>query len=284
MAESRGSLSVCLDTVTRPEEALSSSKATSCLVGVKIRCACGPARCCAYRAVTLAIPWEFTHKTRKIAVGSVNGSQDDFTSSSVITSASFVVATVLGLAAPVSAQSSVAESPKQISVHDCAMTRAAAGVETSGRYVEASSEADAIEKLDALDCPKQQAATYGVSLGGRVNYGPCTLHPSYIHLRKSGNHQVAGAKPYTKCTRRVTSIQHATDTRYKWYAWWEKAGGTDRGGNRGEVSYMQRSITKTCKGDTMTTFMGTTVGTIVDRGHTYYARVYTSVSHLKCTM
>lgn len=194
------------------------------------------------------------------------------------------LAATVCFAAPVSAQVPTPESPKQISVHDCAMARAAAGAQTSQRYVEASSEAEAIKKLDALDCASMSTIAYGTSLGGRVNYGPCTLYPSYIHLRTSENRKTAGAKPYTKCTRAVTSIQHATDTRYKWYAWWEKAGHTDRGGNRGEKSYTQTRISKTCKGDTMTTFMGTTVGTIVDRGHTYYARVYTPVSHLKCTM
>lgn len=115
-----------------------------------------------------------------------------------------------------------------------------------------------------------------------VRYGPCTLYPSNVYLRKSSGYAAVGFKPATKCTVPVTSIHHDSDIRYKWYLWWRKAGATHSGGNRGAASYTQRNVEYYCTGTTKTTFSGTTLGTIVYGGRTYYARVYMPVASLNC--
>lgn len=46
------------------------------------------------------------------------------------------------------------------------------------------------------------------------DYFNCTLFPSQVHLRKSGNFSVAGAKPYTECVAGTPSSISQTSTLY----------------------------------------------------------------------
>lgn len=143
-------------------------------------------------------------------------------------------------------------------------------------YIEAESEADAAAKFAALDAG-------GVSaLAASVTFGPCTLYPSVMYLRASSNYGAVGTKPYTRCEVPVTSIRHSTDMRYKSFIWWRKAGTTKTGGNSGVASYTQRNVEYYCVSRESTAWTGTTAGTIVYRGKTYYARVYQPVKTLAC--
>lgn len=54
-------------------------------------------------------------------------------------------------------------------------------------------------------------------------------------------------------------------------------------GGRNIAKLEQKNVVKTRKGTTNTTFIGSTLGTIV-WNKTYYARSYTKVAQLKCTM
>lgn len=141
----------------------------------------------------------------------------------------------------------------------------------------ADSPAEAEQVLDALETGD---SSMGVSAAS-VQYGPCVLYPSVIYLRKSTDYTAVGFKPYTTCSVPVTSIHHDSDLRYKWYLWWRKAG-TWSGGNRYVASYTQKNIAYTCKGTNSTTWGGTTLGTIVYGGKTYYARVYPPQNKLAC--
>lgn len=144
-------------------------------------------------------------------------------------------------------------------------------------YVQASSPKEAIKVLDALQSPSTASAS-AKAAAGSVKYGPCTLNPTVIYLRSSGG---LGAKPYTDCEVPVTSIHQQTDLRYEWWLWWSLAD-SYTGGNQGEKRYQQRNVQWQCDGDDDTTWAGTTVGTIVYGGETYYARVYQSVVDKPC--
>ncbi|WP_158013357.1 hypothetical protein, partial [Carbonactinospora thermoautotrophica] len=144
-------------------------------------------------------------------------------------------------------------------------------------YVLADSPAEAgaiLAELEDADPPTSMTAA-------SVQYGPCVLYPTTVYLRTSSNKKAVGFKPYTKCSVPVTSIHHESDLRYKWYLWWRKAG-TWKGGNWNASSYTQRNIEYFCKGSSSTTWAGTTLGTIVYRGRTYYARVYPTQKKLAC--
>lgn len=133
-------------------------------------------------------------------------------------------------------------------------------------------EADAFIGLasDGIEVPSNMSS---------AKYGPCWLRPHGVHTRKSGNWGTVGAKPETECEVPVSVIRHETTLRYSWYIWWLQAGRThvetDSTSQSVELEYK-------CRGKEMTTWTGTTLGTIVFRGHRYYARVYHGVRDLKC--
>lgn len=140
-------------------------------------------------------------------------------------------------------------------------------------YVQASSPAQAMQILDALRSP-ETANPSDQALAANARYGPCTLNPSVIHLRTSGGKKTLGAKPVTECSVPVASIRHDTDLRYKWWLWWSLADSYPGPGNQGQKRYEQKNVAWRCDGTDSTTWAGTTVGTIVFGGETFYARVY----------
>ena len=146
-------------------------------------------------------------------------------------------------------------------------------------YVEADSPQEAIEIFDSLESNEGLARTSAAS----VNYGPCKLHPSVVYFRTSSNKGAVGFKPYTKCSNNVTSIPHESTLRYEYFGLWLVAL-NKTGGNRGVMNYTQKNIEYYCLGNIDTDFGGTTLGTIVYLGRTYYARVYTPRVELGCTV
>ncbi|WP_242907281.1 hypothetical protein [Actinomadura terrae] len=145
-------------------------------------------------------------------------------------------------------------------------------------YVQASSPAQAVRVLDALRSLERASASARAAAAGVV-YGPCELFPTPIYMRTSGG---LGTKPYTDCKGvAVSSIRHQTDLRYQWGAWWHLAA-SYTGGNNGVARYQQRNVQWICKGRGSTTWAGTTLGTLVYLGKTYYARVYNSPTTHPC--
>lgn len=151
-------------------------------------------------------------------------------------------------------------------------------------YVEADSPAEASKILAALS--KGGTAARQAEAAG-VRYGPCTLNPTVVYLRASSNYNDVGFKPYTKCSVPVTSIHQESTLYYEWsipllpFSWWSAAG-TWSGGNYGEASYTQRTISHTCNGTDDTWWQGEVNGTIVYQGHTYYATVDTVPKEWPC--
>lgn len=148
--------------------------------------------------------------------------------------------------------------------------------------MQANSPAEAIKLLDSLE--KNASAKSGITTysATAVNFGPCVLKPTKVYLRTSSGKKNVGVKPVTTCSVPVTSITHATDLRYKSFIWWKKAGKTLTGGNRGVASYTQKTAEYKCVSTEKTGWSGTTLGTIVFRGKTYYARVYHISQSLAC--
>lgn len=121
-----------------------------------------------------------------------------------------------------------------------------------------------------------RAAGYGAS----VNLGPCTLFPSKIHPRTSRPGYI-GPKPYTRCKVPVTSIHQDTELVHEWYAWWKKAL-EESGGNKKVRNYTQRTVEFKCRDAESTVWAGSTAGTVVYQGNTYYARVWQKPVRLAC--
>lgn len=142
-------------------------------------------------------------------------------------------------------------------------------------YIQATSPADAEKKFAAIEAGGNTARATS------IQYGPCTLYPSVMYLRKSSNYRNVGTKPYTKCEVPVSSSNHSTDLRYKSFIWWRKAT-TKSGGNTGVASYTQRNVEYRCVSNESTGWSGTTAGTISYGGKKYYARVYQPVKTLAC--
>lgn len=111
--------------------------------------------------------------------------------------------------------------------------------------------------------------------------GPCTLYPSKVHQRKSGNYGTVGNKPYTECSVSVASI-HQSTTVYK-TAWWGNVdSGTFPGGNRNVSTNTQRNVEVTCTNSLSTTWFAVTDGTVVYGGTTYYSEVITPYNTYDC--
>lgn len=187
-----------------------------------------------------------------------------------------------GLAIMVVAFSSTVAGPAQAEARNSVPAPFPAGADATiaapppSPYVQAESPAEAVQKLNALE---KGGAT---ATAARVKYGPCWLYPTPTYLRTSSNKRNVGAKPHTKCTVPVTSIRQASDLRYKSFIWWKKAGKTHHGHNSGEKSYTQRNVEYRCVSREKSGWSGTTAGTIVYHGKTYYARVYFPRRPLNC--
>ncbi|WP_288799731.1 hypothetical protein [uncultured Arsenicicoccus sp.] len=169
----------------------------------------------------------------------------------------------------------VAASASPIAGSDSDAINAASSPRTS-RYIEASSPEEADQKLASLERGGAMAQA------ANVQYGPCTLYPTPTYLRTSSDRKNVGAKPRTVCSVPVTSINHASDLRYKSFIWWRKAGPTHTGGNRGVAKCEQKNVEYRCVSSEQTGWTGTTAGTIVYAGKTYYARVYFDERSLAC--
>lgn len=105
----------------------------------------------------------------------------------------------------------------------------------------------------------------------------CNLHPSQVHLRKSGNYNTAGAKPYTNCTAGTpTSISH-TSTLYivEWAGLVYKPMQTKTSSNKGQKKLEQKNVAWTCKNKNDSIFQQKTDGVSVQAGKSYYATVQT---------
>lgn len=129
----------------------------------------------------------------------------------------------------------------------------------------------------------------GISLmqkGAPVTYGPCILKPNNIHIRtKSGESDfgIVGFKPSTTCTKPVSSIQHTTNLRYKYYQWWLKAASATAYSDPGlTTTLVQKNIEHHCRGHVDTWFWGTAAGVINYGGKEYYARVYPDIARFSC--
>ncbi|GGO93724.1 hypothetical protein GCM10011584_33080 [Nocardioides phosphati] len=188
-----------------------------------------------------------------------------------------VLATVgLGLQAPAHAADAPVADPASLTEDPITDPPVPALEDQPSQYVLADSTAEAAAILDAL------ASGGSASINAAsVQYGPCVLYPSVVYLRASSGYGAVGAKPYTKCSVAVTSIHHETTLKYKWALWW-RSKGPYTGTNYGAASYTSYNVEYWCKSSESTTWAGTTWGSILYRGNTYYARVYQGQQQLKC--
>lgn len=162
----------------------------------------------------------------------------------------------------------------------------------SGSPVSRYVRGDTLEASELLRAQLRAAAEQGSepgrapTIGISRAYGPCTLFPGVIYLRKEYRYKHVGVKPLTKCSDAVvapTLIEHQTELRFHWYNWWIQAGTTFVGRGRNEHRYLTRDIHYECLGPESAIWSGTTQGKVVWQGHTYYARVYQSAKELNCS-
>ncbi|MCO1339430.1 hypothetical protein BJH93_11080 [Kocuria polaris] len=166
------------------------------------------------------------------------------------------------------------------------------GVQTETQYVQADSQEEAERLLDQLEAEQQGVSSDGGSegvpqpalrAGSKVKYGPCTLHSDGVYLRASSGYQNVGFKSYTKCSTKVTSISHKNTLRQKNLINWKLVSPTEGGSNKnyGATALSSKSINYSCPKKGKHWWSGSTLGTMIYKGETYYARSYAPVSKVK---
>jgi len=151
------------------------------------------------------------------------------------------------------------------------------------RYVRADTRVEALSLLpETFPRTRPKGLIEIPSDMSAAKYGPCWLYPHGVHTRKSGNWGTVGAKPETECQVPVSVIRHETTIRYSWYIWWLQAGKTHVETDTNSKWFQSLELEYKCRGKGMTTWTGSTLGTIVFHGHKYYARVYHGVRDLAC--
>lgn len=142
--------------------------------------------------------------------------------------------------------------------------------------MQADSPQEANKLLDQIERNPSSASTMS------TRYGPCTLKPSNMHLRRSYDYGAVGIKPVTSCTKFVTTIRHSVDFRYKSALWWRLAATKNTGPARKSRAHTSWNLARYCKGGETTGWVGSTLGTIVYAHKTYYARAYSPKATLNC--
>jgi hypothetical protein len=116
------------------------------------------------------------------------------------------------------------------------------------------------------------------------DYFNCTLFPSQVHLRKSGNFSVAGAKPYTECVAGTPSSISQTSTLYivEWGGLAYKQMASMSAGNYNSRRLEQKNINYTCINGNTSLFQQETSGISVQNGRSFRSSVTTIRSSLPC--
>lgn len=165
-------------------------------------------------------------------------------------------------------------------------------VQTETQYVQADSPEEAENLLDQLEAEQQNDPSDGGSegvpqpalrAGSKLKYGPCTLHSDGVYFRASSGYQNVGFKSYTKCSTKVTSIHHKNTLRQKNLINWKLVNPTKGGSNKnyGATALSSKSINYSCPKKGKHWWSGSTLGTMIYKGETYYARSYAPVSKSK---
>lgn len=112
----------------------------------------------------------------------------------------------------------------------------------------------------------------------------CNLYPSAVHLRKSGNYNTAGAKPYTNCTAGTPTSISQTSTLYivEWAGLVYKPMQTKTSSNTGQKKLEQQNVAWTCTNKNNSVFQQKTNGVSVQAGKSYYATVQTVKASWGC--
>ncbi|MFZ4842999.1 hypothetical protein [Mycetocola saprophilus] len=112
----------------------------------------------------------------------------------------------------------------------------------------------------------------------------CTLYPSVVHARKSGNYDTVGAKPYTKCQGGTPSLISMSSTLYmvEWagLSYVKLQGATVSDQNVRE--FTMKNLAWICKNKNSSRFMQETKGYSVQRGKTYYSAVASRIDTIAC--
>ncbi|MGP4968998.1 hypothetical protein ACTXJQ_17955 [Glutamicibacter ardleyensis] len=148
---------------------------------------------------------------------------------------------------------------------------------------QASDTADYLAKLESI---AGKPATYvsAVQPSGNIQVAQpaandpagCKLFPSKTHLRKSGNYGTVGAKPYTVCNSRITSIKQSS-TLYivEWAGMYSKPMMSRDSASRGEKTLTQKNLSWTCGNSNKSKFQQVTRGTTTVGAKNYFSIVST---------
>jgi hypothetical protein len=139
-----------------------------------------------------------------------------------------------------------------------------------------------VEELDALREMAGQPTSYGssadpVSLNRAGEYVQdpfvCTIYPSVVHLRKSGNYETVGAKPYTRCLagipEKLTHRSRLFMVEWAGLAYVQVQDLTQVGNWVANLTF--NSFEWTCENTNNSKFMQVTNGTALENGTTYYS-------------
>lgn len=126
---------------------------------------------------------------------------------------------------------------------------------------------------------------HGLSTRGAYGTDPygCTLHPSKVHLRKSGSKKNVGAKPYTRCTEAPNQINHSS-TLYivEWAGFAERPLKTKENWNINQKSLTLKSLSWNCKNSNNSLFLQKTRGSVKIGSKHYFSAVRTPQKDWDC--
>lgn len=170
-----------------------------------------------------------------------------------------------------------------------------AGMQDASPYVEAETEEEAMKKLDQLEKDNSGGLS---AQAASARFGPCKLYPESFHTRDSGDHEYAGVKPVTVCTKKVTGIKMASQLRYRNALMWVKTGvqvtqtaqtkdlkvGKYKYKDKKDwaVKFQQKNMNYLCKGSKKHNWSASTIGRLRYQGRTLWARVYASPRSANC--
>lgn len=148
-----------------------------------------------------------------------------------------------------------------------------------------TSDAQEIQRLEEIagkptkyqEDPKSKTTTYAVVDSG------CTLDPSQVHKRKSGNWGTVGAKPSTKCNTNVKRISHDSKLYIiEWAGLHRKEMAHKSNANTNQKSLTLTSLEWTCKNNHNSKFQQVTEGQVTTSVKTFVTTAATIKSTIDC--
>lgn len=144
-----------------------------------------------------------------------------------------------------------------------------------------AAQPQAYQATDTAGAPAGQVTT---AAARQLDPYRCTLYPSVVHSRKSGNWNTVGAKPYTRCTAGTPRSIQQSSTLYmvEWAGLSYRQLDTDTASTTYKRDLVQKNVAWQCKNKNRSRFNQQTKGVSIQAGRTWQTAVQTPIVTLEC--